>query len=182
MSYLGIAAAFFMGVCAYLGGYDVRFLLLIIPGIIVHGIGDGLDGKVAKLRGELRPKYGYYMDRVFDCISFSFVFIGIHLSRATHTDSWLYLLIIILLMAAHTFLKASVTSIFDMQIGKFGGAEHKLIEIGIIIATVTAGNPQIGHMSWTLLDAIGTIFAILLAVVFIGTVFRSLYGFNKIRE
>ncbi len=182
MSYLALCAALGMGVVAFYAGSDLRLLWLMIPGIILHGIGDGLDGKVAKLRHEERPKYGYYMDRMLDSVSFSFVFIGIHLSSLTQTDAWLFALICIQLHMAHIFLKASVTSIFDMQIGRFGGAEMKLVETVVIIGVCLSGNPVLGTFGWTLLDWIGWMVTGMLSVALFGLITHSLYGAKKICE
>jgi archaetidylinositol phosphate synthase len=48
--------------------------------LIVHWLGDSLDGTLARVRGIERPRYGFYLDHLVDAVSTAAIGIGLGLS------------------------------------------------------------------------------------------------------
>jgi archaetidylinositol phosphate synthase len=48
--------------------------------LVVHWLGDSLDGTLARVRGIERPRYGYYLDHLVDAVSTAAIGIGLGLS------------------------------------------------------------------------------------------------------
>ena len=183
LSYLALLGALIMGYSVFLAETNLNLLYLLIFGLFLHWFGDGLDGKVAVLRGEGKPKYGYYIDRMFDTLAITFILLSIHFSQLTLSFSWLLVTIFILLIWVHILLKASVTSVFEMQIGRFGGLELKVMAIILIFAITFSGNPKftIFRKEYLLLDLIGFAVVLYLSVIFISLIYEALYSSRKIK-
>src|ERR1700747_2282656 len=66
LTLLGIAAA--IGICvAYQLSNGSNAWLWVPSGLlVVHWLGDSLDGTLARVRGIQRPRYGYYLDHLVD--------------------------------------------------------------------------------------------------------------------
>ena len=58
---LGVLSA--LGICAayVLSNYDPAWLWVASGLLVVHWLGDSLDGTLARVRGIQRPRYGYYL-------------------------------------------------------------------------------------------------------------------------
>src|SRR3954465_2500251 len=77
---LGVAAA--IGICiAYQAtNADRAWLWVASALLVVHWLGDSLDGTLARVRGIERPRYGYYLDHLVDALSTACIGIGLGLS------------------------------------------------------------------------------------------------------
>src|SRR5690349_4094689 len=72
--HLTALAAFAMlgvGGCFWAGAETPRAVLGIIPLLALNWFGDSLDGTVARVRHQERPRYGYYVDHVLDAVGFA---------------------------------------------------------------------------------------------------------------
>ena len=79
ISWLGLILAFFSGLILYLS-YEIHYLLLFGGALVLlSGLFDALDGKVAKMVGKASPK-GDYLDHVFDRYADVFMIGGVAVS------------------------------------------------------------------------------------------------------
>ena len=74
LSALGIAAAY------VLSNGDRGWLWAASALLVVHWLGDSLDGTLARVRRIERPTYGYYLDHLADAIATAVIGIGLGLS------------------------------------------------------------------------------------------------------
>ena len=51
----------------------------MIPLLALNWFGDSLDGTLARVRKQERPRYGYYVDHVLDAVGFACLFGGLML-------------------------------------------------------------------------------------------------------
>src|SRR5918998_5843660 len=68
MTLLGIAAAVGIAIAYVLSNGDSAWLWAASGLLVVHWLGDSLDGTLARVRDIERPTYGYYPDHPVDAI------------------------------------------------------------------------------------------------------------------
>ncbi len=63
-------------------GRDGALLWVAAALLVVHWLGDSLDGTLARVRRAERPRYGYYLDHLVDAVATALVGLGLGLSAA----------------------------------------------------------------------------------------------------
>ena len=84
LTVLGFAAQIGAGVCYALSGWDSRLLLLGIVCLALNWFGDSLDGTLARVRQQQRPRYGFYVDHMIDSFGSVALMGGLALSGYMH--------------------------------------------------------------------------------------------------
>lgn len=184
LSLFALSGAILSGISYILAGKNILYLHLANLGLIIHWLGDSLDGRIARLREENRPKYGHYLDHLLDAVSVVIIVFGINYSSLTLQSEWVWVLAIFLLLMIHSFLKTSVTGVFELSIERFGGTEARLGLILINLVLIATNNPHIADNPnlMNLIDVIGFAVSILLLLNFLKTVSKTLWGKEKITE
>ena len=80
MTILGVLAAFGIAAAYALSNRDRAWLWAASALLVVHWLGDSLDGTLARVRKAERPTYGYYLDHLVDAIATAVIGIGLGLS------------------------------------------------------------------------------------------------------
>lgn len=176
LSLLALSGAVMTGLSYYYAGIDLRFLYLANLGIFLHWLGDSLDGRVARLRGKSRLKYGHYLDHILDSVSLVIIIFGINYSGLTLQSAWVWVLALFLLIMIHSFLEASVTGEFDLTIERFGPTEARisLILINIIVCTTQNALILMHPFPTTVMDVLGFIAALVLLFNFLKAVLTTI--------
>lgn len=184
LSLLGLLGALIAGVSYILASSNLNFLHLVNFGIIIQWFGDSLDGRVARLRAESRPNLGHYLDHILDAGSLVIVVFGLGYSGLTIQTSWVWVLALYLLIMIHSFLKASVTGIFELTIERFGPTEARIGFILVNILVFATGNPIVVTSPFlaNVFDVAGSIAATALLVNFIRAFTTTVWGKSRIRE
>src|SRR5580765_5093927 len=94
---LGLLALMAAGACYWYGRWNRAALLAVIVCLAVNWFGDSLDGTLARVRNKQRPRYGFYVDHVVDCLGALFLLGGLALSTFMSPGIALGLLIVYLL-------------------------------------------------------------------------------------
>ena len=61
---LGFVSLLAAGASYAYARYQPYALLLVIPFLIANWFGDSLDGTLARVRNQQRPRYGFYVDHI----------------------------------------------------------------------------------------------------------------------
>jgi archaetidylinositol phosphate synthase len=69
MTLLGVVAAVGIAAAYLLSNGDKLWLWAASALLLVHWLGDSLDGTLARVRRIERPKYGYYLDHLVDAVA-----------------------------------------------------------------------------------------------------------------
>jgi archaetidylinositol phosphate synthase len=77
---LGFAAQIGTGVCYAMAARDRFWLLAAIACLGLNWFGDSLDGTLARVRQQQRPRYGFYVDHMIDSIGATAMMGGLALS------------------------------------------------------------------------------------------------------
>ena len=80
LTLLGVLAAFGITAAYALSASSNAWLWAASALLVVHWLGDSLDGTLARVRGIERPRYGYYLDHLVDAIATACIGIGMGLS------------------------------------------------------------------------------------------------------
>ena len=80
MTVIGILGALVITLGYGLSRFHPAFLWLATLGFIINWFGDSLDGTLARFRHIERPKYGFYIDHITDCVTEIIIILGLGLS------------------------------------------------------------------------------------------------------
>ena len=154
---LGVIAAIGIAV-AYGLSNDHQWMLWAASALlVVHWLGDSLDGTLARFRRIERPTYGYYLDHLVDAFATAVICIGLGLSPHMLLATGLVIAIAYLLLSINTYLETSAFGVFDLGYGRVGPTEIRVVLIGLNTAlALGAGlHTELAGVGITVLDGIG---------------------------
>lgn len=146
----------------------------VVVSLVANWFGDSLDGTVARVRLQQRPRYGFYVDHVIDLAGTAMLLAGLGLSGLMHPLMASALLGAYLLVSAESYLATHAVGLFRMSFLGFGPTELRLVLIAGAIKV--AGSPwgTLGGGSRWLLFDIGGGFAIAgLVIAFVVSALRN---------
>src|SRR5262245_50791898 len=77
---LALFSMFMVGVSYGVSSRWPGAIVWVVFWLILNWFGDSLDGTLARVRNHQRPRYGFYIDHVFDSFGALFVLCGLALS------------------------------------------------------------------------------------------------------
>ena len=92
------------GVCYALARYDRRALLLVIVCMALNWLGDSLDGTLARVRQQQRPRYGFYVDHMVDIFGSVALMCGLGCSGLLHWQTAIAMLVAFLILSSESYL------------------------------------------------------------------------------
>jgi len=84
LTMLGLSAQIGAGIFYGLSRYDRRILWLVILCVVLNWLGDSLDGTLARVRQQQRPRYGFYVDHMVDVLGTVALMCGLGFSGFLH--------------------------------------------------------------------------------------------------
>jgi phosphatidylglycerophosphate synthase len=129
LTLLGFVAQIATGVCYALAGRDRRMLLAAIVCLALNWFGDSLDGTLARVRQQQRPRYGFYVDHMIDSIGAVAMMGGLALSGYMHPVIAIGLLIGFLLLSVQSYLATYTLGEFHLSMWHFGPTELRVLLI-----------------------------------------------------
>jgi archaetidylinositol phosphate synthase len=166
LTVLALVAMLAVGLSYWLARVWPVGLLLANVSLAINWFGDSLDGTLARVRQQQRPRYGFYVDHIVDAFGAAFLFTGLALSGFMHPYVALSLMAAYLLLCVETFLATHCLGTFKMSHFMVGPTELRiLLAVGNLVLLVHPTAELFGH-SYRLFDIGGVIGAIgLLATV-----------------
>jgi phosphatidylglycerophosphate synthase len=141
LSGLGLASMFSAGVSFALFQLTAWAVIGVVSSLAANWFGDSLDGTVARVRRQERPRYGYYVDHVIDLAGTTVLMAGLACSGLMRPMLAGLLLIAFLLVSAETYLATHARGTFRLAAFGFGPTELRiLLALGAIKA---AQNPMV---------------------------------------
>src|SRR5215471_18190221 len=95
----------------------------IVASLAANWFGDSLDGTVARVRHQERPRFGYYVDHVIDLAGTGMLMTGLAWSGLMHPTLALAVLAGYLLVSAESYLATHASGVFRMSHFGFGPTE-----------------------------------------------------------
>jgi phosphatidylglycerophosphate synthase len=147
--------------------------LAVVISLVVNWFGDSLDGTLARVRGQQRPRYGFYVDHVIDVAGAAFLLLGLACSDVMHPLLAFALLGAYLLVAAESFLATHAAGVFRMSFLGFGPTELRIVLAAGTLQVVRTPWISVGLGSIRLFDLGGMIAIIGLVVAFVMSAVRN---------
>ncbi|MGA3213577.1 MAG: CDP-alcohol phosphatidyltransferase family protein [Terriglobales bacterium] len=144
---LGFAAMLGAGVAYSLANRHPLALIFVVLALALNWFGDSLDGTLARVRNQLRPRYGFYVDHVLDMVGTFFLLGGLALSGYMNPLLALGMLAAYLTAAAEEFLATHVRRVFHLSFLGFGPTELRVI--------LAVGTLYLLHEPWVRLGSLG---------------------------
>lgn len=126
---IGTLGAFVIGLGYALSGKNINFLWLASFGFLLNWFGDSMDGTLARVRNQQRPRYGFFLDHNIDCINEAMMFIGAGLSPFLRLDLALVVFSVYLMLSIYVYISAHLKGEFKLTYGKLGPTEFRLIVV-----------------------------------------------------
>ena len=167
LSMVGAGASFWLARIAPAG------LLLAIVCLAMNWFGDSLDGTVARVRHQQRPRYGYYVDHVVDAVGVLAVLGGLALSEYMSASVAAALLIAYFLLCLEVYLATHSLGTFRMSFFGIGPTELRILLAIGCLALLVHPNADVLGRSYKLFDVGGAIGAIGLFLTFAYSAIRN---------
>ncbi len=162
LTILGLAAQIGAGVCYAMSRYNRYALLLVILCLVLNWFGDSMDGTLARVRQQQRPRYGFYVDHMVDIFGSVALMCGLGFSGLLHWQTAIAMLVAFLLLSSESYLATYTLSCFQMSQGIFGPTEIRiLLIIGNLALLRSPYSTLFGH-KMLLFDLGGTIAAVIM--------------------
>lgn len=143
LTILGVFGAFAVLAGYVLGHHGSGWLWLANLGLIIHWLGDSLDGTLARLRGIERPRYGFYLDQVIDTVGNLAIGLGVGLSPWVRLDCALLVLAAYHMLAVQVLVRTLVDREFHLAVGRVGPTEMRVGIILMNLAIMGFGAPPL---------------------------------------
>lgn len=176
---LGAVAMTGVGACFWIGG---AALLFVIPLLALNWFGDSLDGTLARVRNQQRPRYGYYVDHVLDAVGFACLFGGLMLGGHMSLTLGLAFLAAYYLLVVEISLATHARGTFKLAFFKIGPTELRiLLAIGTLQLMRADAVTLLGRQ-WLLFDVGGAVaIAGFLGAFLVGAIRNGVALYNEER-
>jgi phosphatidylglycerophosphate synthase len=124
---LGLAAQLGAGACYMLAARNRYALLGVIVCLALNWLGDSLDGTLARVRQQLRPRYGFYVDHMVDSFGALSLMGGLALSGYMHPAIAIGLLVAFLMLSIQSYLATHALGEFRLSFWRFGPTELRIL-------------------------------------------------------
>jgi phosphatidylglycerophosphate synthase len=171
---LGVLASAGIAAAYVLSNGDRMWLWAASALLVVHWLGDSLDGTLARVRRSERPRYGYYLDHLVDAFATAAIGIGLGLSPYMLLAVGLAIVVAYLILSINTYLETHAFGVFTLGYGRFGPTEARLM----LIAANTA--LALGLIGNGLLDVLGIGLAAVMVAALIGRASRNLRRLSEL--
>lgn len=172
LTLLGFSAQIAAGAAYALSRFNPYFLLLVIACLALNWLGDSLDGTLARVRNQQRPRYGFYVDHAVDIFGATALMGGLALSGYLHSAVAIAMLIAFLLLSAESYLATYTLGRFEISQGLFGPTELRiLLAIGNLALLHNPYATLFGH-TYLLFDIGGIIATLCMTITAIITTLR----------
>jgi archaetidylinositol phosphate synthase len=156
---LGFVSMLAAGLSYWYAHWNPLALFAVIGWLAFNWFGDSLDGTVARVRQQPRPRYGFYVDHILDALGTAALFLGLAASGYMSWTIALAFLLAYFLLCIEIYLATYALGEFHLSFGGIGPTELRLILAAGNIAAFFRPTAHIFGYDYKLFDAGGVIAA-----------------------
>lgn len=164
---LGLVGALIIFAGYWASALHAEWLWLVIVGLVVHWLGDSLDGSLARFRHIERPNFGYFIDHSSDGLANLMIMGGLGLSPFVRLDIALFTLAGYLLLSVHAFLAARVVGDLRLSYLAAGPTELRLLLVAMTLAMLMLGGEPVLGTRLSAFDLFVLCVGVVLIVLFV---------------
>jgi archaetidylinositol phosphate synthase len=127
LTLLGFAGQLMAGGFYALSRWNKYWLLAVLVGHAMNWLGDSLDGTLARVRQQQRPRYGFYVDHMVDTFGAIAMMTGLAFSGYMHPWIAIGLLVAFLALSIQSYLATYTIGEFRLSFWSFGPTELRLL-------------------------------------------------------
>jgi archaetidylinositol phosphate synthase len=172
LTVLGLAAQIGAGLCYAVSLNHRHALLLVNVCVVLNWLGDSLDGTLARVRKQQRPRYGFYVDHMVDVFGAVALMCGLGCSGLLHWQTAIAMLVAFLILASESYLATYTLSRFQFSQGIFGPTEIRILLIAGNLAVLRSPYATLFGHSLLLFDLAGAIAAAIMFAMALGVTAR----------
>ena len=124
---LGLIAQIGAAACYALARWHKPALFGVIACLALNWLGDSLDGTLARVRQQLRPRYGFYVDHMVDSFGALALMGGLAFSGYMHPWIAIALLVAFLMLSIQSYLATHALGEFRLSFWRFGPTELRIL-------------------------------------------------------
>ena len=147
LTLLGFASMLLAGMAYWAARQNPLALVVVVIALALNWFGDSMDGTLARVRNQQRPRYGFYVDHVIDIVGTFFLLGGLALSGYMSPLVALGVLVAFLMVTAEVFLATHVLQVFHLSFLRAGPTELRIL--------LAVGTLYLLHKPWVLLGSTG---------------------------
>jgi phosphatidylglycerophosphate synthase len=140
---LGVVAAFGIAAAYALSNESSTWLWAASGLLVVHWLGDSLDGTLARVRGSERPRYGYYLDHLVDALATACIGLGLGFSPHMLVVTGAIVVVAYLVLSINTYLETQALGSFNLGYGLVGPTEVRLLLVALNTALALGVVPHV---------------------------------------
>lgn len=179
MTYLGLLAMAFVGLCYYLTSRSNFFLILAGIGYVLNWLGDSLDGTLARVRNQQRPRYGYYLDHLVDAFGVAFMIFGLAYSGLISQPFVWLVLSLFFIASINTYLATNSVKIFKISYLRLSTTEARVLLIIMNIVLIWVKKIKIFGFTAYILDIVAALISLFLLFAILRSAFKNLRKLDK---
>jgi phosphatidylglycerophosphate synthase len=164
---LGLASLAGAGLSYWYARFNAAGLLLVVAFLVLNWLGDSLDGTLARVRNQQRPRYGFYVDHVVDAFGTFFLLGGLAVSGYMSERVAVGLLIVYFMLSIEVYLATYTLGTFHLSFWKFSPTELRILLMIGNIALFYRPVVNLFGGSYLLFDVGGTIGIIGMALMLV---------------
>jgi phosphatidylglycerophosphate synthase len=160
LTLLGLAAQIGAGIGYAIARHYRLALLLVVLCLALNWFGDSMDGTLARVRCQQRPRFGFYADHMVDLFGALALMAGLGCSKFLHWQTAIAMLIAFLLLSSESYLATYTLGRFELSQGLFGPTEIRLLLALGTLALLRSPYSTLFGRRMLLFDLGGTIAAV----------------------
>jgi archaetidylinositol phosphate synthase len=166
LTLLGVVAAIGIAAAYAASNASSAWLWVASALLVVHWLGDSLDGTLARVRGIERPRYGYYLDHLVDALATACIGLGLGLSPHALLIVGAGVVVAYLVLSINTYLETQALGTFALGYGLVGPTEVRALLVALNTALALGLTPHVVVAGSTLglLDLAGAAVIVLMAI------------------
>ena len=154
---LGFLSQLLAGACYALASREPLALVAANIFLALNWLGDSLDGTLARVRNQQRPRYGFYVDHMADTFGALALMAGLSCSGYVHWQIAAGMLACFYVLSIESYLTTYTMGHFHLSQGPFGPTETRILLIAGNCALLVHPYADIGGYRFLVFDIGGAI-------------------------